>query len=85
MSTAASKPTTPRRCARTTITAVRAASTMFVMAAMPGRLVTLLKPPRQGAFRTPCASERVLAGESVLVLRASKLAPQRKRGPQGAH
>jgi hypothetical protein len=43
-------PPMPRQCATTTITAVRAASTMFAMAAMLGRLVAQLKMPRLDAY-----------------------------------
>jgi hypothetical protein len=39
-----------RQCATTAITAVHAASTMFAMAAMLGRLAAQLKMPRLDAY-----------------------------------
>ena len=39
-----------RQCATTAITAVHAASTMFAMAAMLGRLVAQFKMPRLDAY-----------------------------------
>ena len=47
-------PPTLRQCATTAITAVYAASIMFTMAAMLGRLVAQLKVPRLDAY-TPAA------------------------------
>ena len=46
----ASTPPMLRQCATTAITAVRAASIMFAMAAMLGRLVAQLKMPRLDAY-----------------------------------
>ena len=43
-------PPTLRQCATTAITAVHAASTMFAMDAMLGRLVAQLKMPRPDAY-----------------------------------
>jgi len=40
-----------RQCATTAITAVHAASIMFAMAAMLGRLAAQLKMPRLDAYR----------------------------------
>jgi len=46
-----------RQCATTAITAVHAASIMFAMAAMLGRLVAQLKMPRLDAY-VPMRRER---------------------------
>ena len=50
LSIAASMPPMLRQCATTDITAVRAASIRFAMAAMLGRLVAQIKMPRLDAY-----------------------------------
>ena len=48
-----------RQCATTAITAVHAASIMFAMAAMLGRLVAQLKMPRLDAYPKVVTSDGV--------------------------
>jgi len=68
-----------RQCATTAITAVHAASIMFAMAAMLGRLVAQLKMPRLDAYS--CAAKFPRQGASV-AHRRSRLRPRQCQDSQ---
>ena len=67
-----------RQCATTAITAVYAASIMFTMAAMLGRLVAQLKVPRLDAYALTTVCGAMVAGE-----RLSTVALRGCSGPWG--
>jgi len=70
-----------RQCATTAITAVHAASIMFAMAAMLGRLVAQLKMPRLDAYDIPAAALNIKNRRPRSLTKQYRIVRTKQKGP----